>query len=557
MAKNQWPYVHVLTVVLVVASVSLTRASDATDFRVFDFGDEDTEFFSSSAYEKAFNDHSSYFPTDLNLGALDLISATPNFAKFPSHIDPSDVEVARAKRKTVTSSEEQTSEEEDGDEKSDSSEGADGYVDRYERFVSHNFKDRDEPKQKDEVKGDGANYSYRFDYSPSDDYERIKQESESQSRQLAKDPKNCKSFKQDGMLCHVCRDPATDTTSESCAYATVPHHKKFAFVKQKNYNSKDHEKDDDEEGEHDEGAREDDTEDEDDDGDQIEKTTKPSTPAKQQTQTGKISNLPQKRKVIPTKKSVVHHKPGQDAINGGGYRYQPVDMRSNKQRSQSDATAAIHPAYYDFYTQFFPAMHGEGSGRSQKMQRQQEVPANNEDVYVLNYQNQDQVAKVLADFESRDWSNCKKGNKNELTCYTCTDKNGVKHEECMYLSESRQVSAQVKPPPPPPAADSTPPTAEPKKTSRRKKVQTDSSAEKKPISPKLKRVNPKTTGENKSAKLQLEEDVNVQGDELSKGLERQTVKRTVSIKSHVDGDGLDPLDGERVVHYEHHVSHRL
>ncbi|XP_029716523.2 uncharacterized protein LOC109425283 [Aedes albopictus] len=547
--KNQNSAVHVLTIAVVGALVSVTRASDVSDFRLFDFGDEDTEFFSSSAYEKAFNDHESYFPTDLNLGALDLIAATPHFAKLPSYVDPSEVEVARSKRRAASSSEENSGEDDEVEKDSGSSGGPDDYVDRYERFVTRHFKDRDEQREKDDVKGDGANYSYRFDYSPSDDYERIKQESEAQSRQLAKDPKNCKAYEQDGMLCHVCRDPGTDTTSESCAYATVPHHKKFAYVKQKNYNSKDHDQEPDNGDDYDDNAREADEESEDgDEEDQIETTTKPAAPVKQRTRVENISNLPQNRKVIPTKKSVVHVKPGQGANNGGGYRYQPVDMRSNKQKPQPVAPAPgiVHPTYYDFYTHFFPtSTSGGASGRSQKIQQQE--PADSEDVYVLSYQDKDQVAKVLADFKSRDWSNCKKGNKNELTCYTCTDKDGVKHEECMYLSESRQVSSQVHPP-----TTTAPPL---KKSPRRKKVVQKETPEKKPISPKLRKVRPKTTTSDKSAKLRLQDEEDVDGS--SKGLERQTVKRTVSIKAHVDGDGVEPMDGERVVRYEHHVSHRL
>lgn len=394
--------IHLAALVAMLAA-PVIWASDV-DFRAFDFGDEDTEFFSS--YEKAFNDHE-YFPSDLNLGALDFIAATPNFAKHAFYVDPSEVEVARSKRKASAASSEEHSGE---DEKSEDGEGPDDYVDRYERFVSRHFQDRDQQREKEDAEGDGASYQYRFDYSPSDDYERIKQESEAQSRKLAKDPKNCKAFEQDGMLCHACRDPVTDTTSESCAYATVPHHKKFAYVKQKNYNSRDHEKEPEKvEVEADDG-------DDDYEEDEIEETTKPPVAnAKQRTRTENISNLPtQKPKVIPTKKSVVHVKPGQEAVNGGGYRYQPVDMRSNKQRpTVASPVQTVHPAYYDFYTHFFPASTAPLHGRSQKIQQQE--PANSDEVYVLSYRDKDQVAKVLADFESRDWSNCKKGEVHSFT----------------------------------------------------------------------------------------------------------------------------------------------
>lgn len=46
------------------------------------------------------------------------------------------------------------------------------------------------------------------------------------------------------------------------------------------------------------------------------------------------------------------------------------------------------------------------------------------------------VEEVLAEFAKKDRSNCQKAEKNGMTCYLCTDKNGLQHEECMYISES-------------------------------------------------------------------------------------------------------------------------
>ncbi|XP_058811345.1 DNA ligase 1 [Topomyia yanbarensis] len=527
---------YILTTVLVLmASVEVN--GDDVDFRAFDFGDEDTEFF--SPYEKAFSDHE-YFPTDFNLEKLDLISAVPKFTKKESYVSPSEVEVARAKRKAVSSDEQSNEEDDDDEETNERADNSDDYADRYERFVSRHFRDRDEDN-----KDTGAQYEYHIDFNPSDDYERIKQESEAQSRQLAKDPENCKAYEQDGMLCHACKDPATDTTSESCSYATAPHHKKFAYVKQKNYNSNDHEKDEPEEDDRDE---EDIDEDENvEDSSQRKRVVVES-----------VTKKPHKPKVIPTKKSVVHTKPGQDSANGGGYRYQPVDLRSNKKRPQpirmQPAEGKIaHPTYYDFYTHLFPS-----HGQSQKMQQQE--PADSDNVYVLSYRDKEEMAKVLADFATRDWSNCKKATKNELTCYTCTDKDGVKHEECMYVSESHP-SPQVLP-----STTTSTSTAslgsttlpadavipKPTKRPQRKKV----TSEKKSTAPKPSR---KQFSEKLIQRLEPSEQDGA--EVLRTGQDRQTVKRTVTIKSHVDGTGrdamLEPLQGDRVVHYEHHVTHLL
>ncbi|XP_055585451.1 uncharacterized protein LOC129738293, partial [Uranotaenia lowii] len=448
-----------LTIALISFLPQSKAVSSEVDFRSFDFGEEDPEFFGT--YEKSFNNHD-YFPSDFNLGSLDLIAAAPRLTKLGGYVNPEDVQVAtRHKRKTSSSEEqdrgaddsEDAEEDEEAGSEEEKSEGdgsVDDYSDRYERFVKKHFSDHEKQRKKDDSKEDGASFEYRFDYSPSADYERIKQESEAQSRQLAKDPKNCKSYEENGMICHACRDPATDTTSESCSYATVPHHKKFAYVKQKNYNSKDQEKDDDdtedavEDPTHEADRNADDTETYDE---KSEKEAIISTP-KPQIRT----------RVVPTPKSVIHTRPGGPTTlrtTGGGYRHQPViDIRSNRQRAtpatttttavpisaqrRSDQTSpAVQQdadGYYNFYTQFFPPTStGESASKSQKLRqppastRQQQTSAsNNDDVYALG--NNEDVTKVLQEFQGRDWTNCTKGEKDKLTCYTCTDKAGVKHE---------------------------------------------------------------------------------------------------------------------------------
>ncbi|KAL1373748.1 hypothetical protein pipiens_018478 [Culex pipiens pipiens] len=148
--------------------------------------------------------------------------------------------------------------------------------------------------------------------------------------------------------------------------------------------------------------------------------------------------------------------------------------------------------------------------------------------------------------------------KNDLTCYTCTDSDGVKHEECMYVSESRQVPARVLP-----AASTTQPTTtetvlKPTKKAHRgggnpsKKKGDSSQEQKKPTSPKLR--NSSAGKPQKLVQLLLEP---TEQEQQGSPEEHQTVKRTVSIMSHVDERGPAVRGGGRVMHYEHQVTHTV
>uniref|UniRef100_A0A182VX42 Uncharacterized protein n=1 Tax=Anopheles minimus TaxID=112268 RepID=A0A182VX42_9DIPT len=398
------------------------------------------------------------FHTDYNLANLRPISPTPAFTLDPSYISPEDVIPARAKRanrlrrkpskqrkreqeKELLLSEEHDDEddEEEKNEKhnSDESDDVEDYAERYEQFIAKHFDDLDNKRKKsasqrkapskktskkeeesDDEEEDGDYKFDRFDYSSSEDYERIKAESEEQSRRLAKDPKNCRMYEKDGMVCSVCHDPASDSASESCAYATEPHHRKYAYVKERNYDSK---KDDPNQAK----AGQTEGEDDDEDATEREHTSAETRPERQTDVTGSLhpTLAPRRVPTRPLRKPTLRTKPHQSATNGGGYRYQPTDLRSNR------------------------------ANMKLKAEDSENLPGKDEDgnIYVMDYADQDEVAKVLADFKARDWSNCRKGKRmedGELTCYQCTDAAGVNHEECMYVSESRLVASEpVRPPP--------------------------------------------------------------------------------------------------------------
>lgn len=61
----------------------------------------------------------------------------------------------------------------------------------------------------------------------------------------------------------------------------------------------------------------------------------------------------------------------------------------------------------------------------------------------IHEEGKDNLEKVLHDFQTKDWSNCKKVIKGHLTCYQCVDPFGVKNEECMYVQESKPSSKHV------------------------------------------------------------------------------------------------------------------
>uniref|UniRef100_A0A182R3P6 Uncharacterized protein n=1 Tax=Anopheles funestus TaxID=62324 RepID=A0A182R3P6_ANOFN len=487
------------------------------------------------------------FHTDYNLANLRPISPTPAFTLDPSYISPDEVIPARAKRanrlrrkpskqrkreqeKELLSEEhDDEDDEEEKNEKPNSGEGYDDtedYAERYEQFIAKHFDDLDSKRKKsapqrkapsarkpskkpaasDEEDDEDGDYKFdRFDYSSSEDYERIKAESEEQSRRLAKDPKNCRMYEKDGMVCSVCHDPASDSASESCAYATEPHHRKYAYVKERNYDSKKDDPKNQAKATEPEGA-DDDEEDEAEGG----HTSAETRPERQTDVLGTLhpTLMPRRIPTRPLRKPTLRTKPHQSATNGGGYRYQPTDLRSNR--------ASMKLKVADSET--LPVKEDDGN------------------IYVMDYADQDEVAKVLADFKARDWSNCRKGKRmedGELTCYQCTDAAGVNHEECMYVSESRLVASEPVRPPPSMVG----------KLRKRKKVVALTRKELTALDP------PAASASGAPPK------------------EKQTVKRTVSFRSFVTGSGRGQTkstpvsissDGdERVIHYEHHISHEV
>jgi hypothetical protein len=185
------------------------------------------------------------------------------------------------------------------------------------------------------------------------------------------------------------------------------------------------------------------------------------------------------------------------------------------------------------------------------------------------------VDRALAEFKTKDWSNCDQMEKGDLTCYYCKDKGGVKHEECMYVSESSPKSSylaysdnssyhkpsadedELKIAASNPRSSQIRATPSPKGTTTGTTT-TKSKPRKRPI--KKATTNKKGVVANKKATASLKavnkKDVesaklNPVNSKESGSQEKHTIKRKVTFKVN---DEMDPKKS-RAMYYEHHVSH--
>lgn len=51
--------------------------------------------------------------------------------------------------------------------------------------------------------------------------------------------------------------------------------------------------------------------------------------------------------------------------------------------------------------------------------------------------------EALTDFQTKDWSKCRKAAKGDMTCYYCKDAKGATQEECMFISSSNPKNLKV------------------------------------------------------------------------------------------------------------------
>lgn len=276
--------------------------------------------------------------------------------------------------------------------------------DESSRYTAPDFSGYDDDSDKKE-------YDYGSDEEyGSDEYERIKSLSEKQAAEVKQNPENCKKVQKDSMTCMVCQDPKTGGSYESCSYVSEPKNNKYAYVKAQKYDSNDEPEESDE-------------------------STKSELKQKPETS--------QEIKASPVKLSskIVDGKPVRGEI-----KFQPNVRKPQKLVQQ--------PKYHSYYTHSQnpePIDSSESnkysaykqSDKSDDYEEDEKDYESSIPEFFTDNEQKKNVEHVLAEFVKKDRSACKKVFKNHMTCYQCTDKNGLKHEECMFVSESAPKSSHL------------------------------------------------------------------------------------------------------------------
>lgn len=239
-------------------------------------------------------------------------------------------------------------------------------------------------------------YEYPYSYDSGYDhkeYERIKELSEKQAAEIKQNPGNCKEVKKDGMSCMSCKDPKTGGNYESCSYVAEPKNNKYAYSKERKFDSND-------------------------EPDEPEVEEKAEQPKKLAKYTDGEKNDEQKFAKLTSAASNNHYNKDDDDSND---KYKSYYIHSSKptpsealraasgQENPKDETESVVKPYD--YKKALPGFYTENEPKKD-------------------------VEHVLAEFKKKDRSTCKRVQKNGMTCFQCVDKSGQKNEECMFVSES-------------------------------------------------------------------------------------------------------------------------
>ncbi|CAK1552042.1 unnamed protein product [Leptosia nina] len=312
--------------------------------------------------------------------AIETLEGAPNYKSIPYITGP-----ARIRRYTKGRSRENLRrKEDDEDNPYDYSSEYVAIPKAFKGSLYGSYKEDKDSKDKYE-------YPYKYDSGyDHKEYDRIKELSEKQAAEIRQNPGNCKEVKRDGMSCMVCKDPKTGGNYESCSYQAEPKNNKYAYSKEKKFDSNDEP-----EGQSEEKA-------------EPEKLKK--------YQEAKDETSPQKFTDASANSPSGNYKK-QDADDSDGkykayyiHTSNPKPSESLRAQSEESEDDSKESKGYD-YKKALPGFYSDNE------------PKKN-------------VEHVLAEFKKKDRSACKKVHKNGMTCYQCIDKAGLKNEECMFVSES-------------------------------------------------------------------------------------------------------------------------
>ncbi|XP_052737400.1 uncharacterized protein LOC112053319 [Bicyclus anynana] len=319
-------------------------------------------------------------------------------------------------------------------------------------------------------KGGKDEYEYPYSYDSGYDhkeYERIKELSEKQAAEIKQNPGNCKEVIKDGMSCMTCKDPKTGGNYESCSYVAEPKNNKYAYSKERKYDSNDDPEESEEKSETPKKSEKltskEDTDTHRQDSRNKAENEKPYSSYKQAENQDNPNN---KYKSYYTHSSQPKSSEALRAASSEDYKQaENQDNPNNKYKSyythssQPKSSEALRAAssenykqaenedspnnkYKSYYTHSSQPKSSEALRAASSEESSEEVTPKPYDYkkalpgfYTDNEQKKD-VEHVLAEFKKKDRSACNKVRKNGMTCFQCLDKNGLKNEECMFVSES-------------------------------------------------------------------------------------------------------------------------
>ncbi|XP_048479464.1 uncharacterized protein LOC125489055 [Plutella xylostella] len=236
--------------------------------------------------------------------------------------------------------------------------------------------------KEDKEKEDDNPYDYDSGYDHKE-YERIKDLSEKQAAEIKQNKGNCVDVVKDGMRCTTCKDKKTGGNFESCSYVAEPKNNKYAYSKERKFDSND-------EPEGEPAAEEEPR------GEGRRDSTAPQKFAK-------LSSAPEQDSPDSTEKYQRYYS---DSPQQDSERAQARDDDASEEKTSDESLTKPYN-----YKQALPGFYSDNEPKKD-------------------------VEHVLAEFKKKDRSSCKKVQKNGMTCFQCIDKSGQKNEECMYVSES-------------------------------------------------------------------------------------------------------------------------
>lgn len=365
----------------------------------------------------------------------------------------------------------------DGDEDEDTNNDAFEAVPNSEQKATQDEEDEDDEQHA----ASPRIYDQKFHDA---EYERIREASKQQEKEInARNPKHCRVEYKDGMECAVCKNPKTGAHSQSCTFSSTAPSKKYAYTKERNYNSRD--QDDDDDGKTAAATAEDD-EDGDDEEEEQKVVAKPKKSPKKKSSSGHNSNKPfrpsQQRsqqlrsddwrpileplhfrsssysaQATEQHASVVDAEPflfgvrSSDSLSAQKHRKREAKAKktaaaAKKAASDDDDDVYDGFSFERFFGRDFPEARSAGLVRAVDDDDEDDDGTPSAVEFLPDYESKQNVEQVLADFKKRDWSQCdRKVRDGGLTCYVCHDDRGVRHEECMFVSGADGDGAETAP----------------------------------------------------------------------------------------------------------------